>query len=75
VGLVPGHCPRLFQNNMLNEIWIFNPSWSFGLYALTAMWDKIWATDVVVSAEALQTSATEWRAPDWTGMHALVLGG
>ena len=43
-------------------IWV--GSWT--LYTLTATWDKIWATGVVVSAEAFLTSATERRAPDWT---------
>ena len=35
------------------------------LYTLTNYVGKIWALDVVVSAEAFVTSATERRAPDW----------
>ena len=35
VGLVPSRRPRLLQNNMLNEIWIFDLSLATGLYALT----------------------------------------
>ena len=38
------------------------------------MREQVWALDVVVSAEAFVTSATEQRAPDWTGTPALVLG-
>ena len=41
-----------------------------GLYALTNYAGKIWALDVVVSAEAFVTLATERRAPDWTGTPA-----
>ena len=37
----------------LNEILVFDSSLATGLYALTATWDKIWATGVMVSAEAL----------------------
>ena len=50
---------------MLNEILVFDLSLATGLYALTNYVGKIWALDVVVSAEAFLTSATEWRAPDW----------
>ena len=37
---------------MLNEILVFDLSLAFGLYALTNYVGKIWALDVVVSAEA-----------------------
>ena len=47
---------------MLNEIWVFDLSLATGLYALTNYVGKLWALDVVVSAEASVTSATEWRA-------------
>ena len=66
-GPGPGRRLRLFHNNMLNEILVFDLSLTTGLYALTNYVGKIWALDVVVSAEALQTSATERRAPNWTG--------
>ena len=36
--------------------------------------EQLWALDVMVSAEAFLTSATERLAPDWTGTPALVLG-
>ena len=49
----------------LNEILVFDLSLATGLYALTNYTGKIWALDVVVSAEAFLTSATERRAPDW----------
>ena len=58
---------------MLNEILVFDLSLATGLYALTNYAGKIWALDVVVSAEAFLTSATERRAPDYTGTPALVL--
>ena len=35
VGLVPGRCPWLLQNNTLNEILVFDLSLATGLYALT----------------------------------------
>ena len=57
---------RLLHNNMLNEILVFDLSLATGLYALTNYAGKIWALDVVVSAEAFVMSATERRAPDWT---------
>ena len=59
---------------MLNKILVFDLSLATGLYALTNYAGKIWALDVVVSVEAFVTSATERRAPDWTGTPALVLG-
>ena len=62
------------MHNTLNEILVFDLSLATGLYALTNYAGKIWALDVVISAEAFVTSATEGRAPDWTGMPALVLG-
>ena len=34
-GPGPGRRPRLLQNSMLNEIWIFDLSLATGLYALT----------------------------------------
>ena len=55
---------------MLNEILVFDLSLATGLYALTNYAGKIWALDIVVSAEAFVTSATERRAPDWTGTPA-----
>ena len=51
--------------NTLNEILVFDLSLATGLYALTNYAIKIWALDVVVSAEAFLMSATERRAPDW----------
>ena len=65
-GPGPGRRPRLFHNNTLNEILAIDLSLATGLYALTNYAGKIWALDVVVSAEAFVTSATERRAPDWT---------
>ena len=64
-GPSPGRCPRLFHNNTLNEILVFDLSLATSLYALTNNVGKIWALDVVVSAEAFLTSATERRALDW----------
>ena len=58
--------------NRLNEILVFDLSPATGLNALTNYSGKIWALDVVVSAEAFVMSATERRAPGWTGMPALV---
>src|SRR4051812_11894356 len=58
-------CRRSRILNTLNEIWVFDLSLATGLYALTNYAGKIWALDVVVSAEAFVTSATEWRAPHW----------
>ena len=56
----------MLHNNTLNEILVFDLSLPTGLYALTNYAGKIWALDVVVSAEAFVTSATEWRAVlDW----------
>ena len=52
--------------NTLNEILVFDLSLATGLYALTNYAGKIWALDVVVSAEAFAMSVTEQRAPDWT---------
>ena len=51
-GPGPGWCPRFFHNNTLNEILVFDLSLATGLYALTNYVGKIWALDVVVSAEA-----------------------
>ena len=65
-GPGPDWRPWLFQNNTLNEILVFDLSLATGLYALTNYAGKIWALDVVVSAEAFVTSATGRRAPDWT---------
>ena len=73
-GPGPGRRSRLLQNNTLNEILVFDLSLATGLYALTNYVGKIWALDVVVSAEAFLTSATERRMPDWTGTPDLVLG-
>ena len=55
-----------FKINTLNEILVFDLSLATGLYALTNYAGKICALDVVVSAEAFVTSATEQRAPDWS---------
>ena len=55
-----------FINNTLNEILVFDLSLATGLYALTNYTGKIWALDVVVSAEAFLTSAMERRVPGWT---------
>ena len=52
--------------NTLNKIWVFDLSLATGLYALTNYVGKIRAVDVVVSAVAFVTSATERRALDWT---------
>ena len=50
----------------LTRSWYLIRVWPFGLYALTNYVGKLWALDVVVSAEAFVTSATERRAPGWT---------
>ena len=34
-GIGPGRRSRLLQDNMLNEIWVFDPSLATSLYALT----------------------------------------
>ena len=60
----------MLHNNTLNEILVFDLSLATGLYALTNYVGKIWALDVVVSAEAFLTSATERRVPNWTGTPA-----
>ena len=52
VGLALVGVRRLLHNNMLNEILVFDLSLATGLYALTNYVGKIWALDVVVSAEA-----------------------
>ena len=65
-GPGPGQRSRLLHNNTLNEILVFDLSLATGLYALTNYVGKIWALDVVVSAEAFVMSATERRVPDWT---------
>ena len=72
VGLALVGVRGYFINNTLNEILVFDPSLATGLYALTNYAGKIWALDVVVSAEAFLTSATERRVPDWTGTPTLV---
>ena len=72
-GPSPGRRLWLFQNNTLNEILVFDLSLATGLYALTIYAGTFLGT-LVVSAEAFVTSATERRAPDWTGTPALVLG-
>ena len=64
-GPGPGRRSRLLHNNTLNEILVFDLSLATGLYALTNYAGKIWALDVVVSAEAFVTSVTERRSPDW----------
>ena len=65
----------MLHNNTLNEILVFDLSLATGLYALTNYAGKIWALDVVVSAEAFLTSATERRAPDWNVSLLLYYGG
>ena len=65
-GPGPGLRSRLLQDNTLNEILVFDLSLATGLYALTNYAGKIWALDVVVSAEGFVTSATERHVPDWT---------
>ena len=45
---------------------VFDLSLATGLYALTNYAGKIWALDVVVSAEDFLTSVTKRRALDWT---------
>ena len=62
----PSWRSRLLHNNTLNEILVFDLSLATGLYALTNYAGKIWARDVVVSAEAFMMSATERRPPGWT---------
>ena len=57
----------------LTRSWFFYQSLATGLYALTNYAGKIWALDVVVSAEAFVTSATERRAPGWTMLTQLPL--
>ena len=64
-GPGPSRRSRLLHNIMLNEILVFDLSLATGLYALTNYAGKIWALDVVVSAKAFLTSATERRTPDW----------
>ena len=64
-GPGPGRRSRLLHNNTLNEILVFDLSLVTGLYALTNYVGKIWVLDVMVSAEAFYTSATERHAPDW----------
>src|SRR3954470_14980751 len=59
-------CRRSRILNTLNEIWVFDLSLATGLYALTNYAGKIWALDVVVSAETFMMSPTERRAPGWT---------
>ena len=53
-------------------VWAFHLSWSFDLFALTFTWEKLWVLGVVVSAEALRTSAMERRAPEGSAT-ALIL--
>ena len=63
-GPGPGRRSRLL--NTLNEILVFDLSlaiWSIRTNHLRG--SSYGYPDVVVSAEALQTSATERRAPDW----------
>ena len=63
-GPGPGRRSRLI--NTLNEILVFDLSlaiWSMRTNHLRG--SSYGYPDVVVSAEALQTSATERRAPDW----------
>ena len=65
-GPVPGRRSRLL--NTLNEILVFDLSlaiWSIPTNHLRG--SSYGYPGVVVSAEAFLTSATEWRAPDWTG--------
>ena len=71
-GPGPGRRSRLFQDNTFNEILVFDLSLATGLYTLTNYAGKIWALDVMVSAEAFVTLATERRAPGWTGTPTLV---
>ena len=52
VGLALVGICGYFKNNTLNEILVFDLSLATGLYALTNYTGKIWALDVVVSAEA-----------------------
>ena len=65
-GPGPGRRSRLL--NTLNEILVFDLSlaiWSIRTNHLRG--SSYGYPGVVVSAEAFLTSATEWRAPDWTG--------
>ena len=75
MGLALVGIRRLLHNNTLNEILVFDPSLATGLYALTNYTGQIWALNVVVSAEAFVTSATERRAPDWSVSPLLYYGG
>ena len=57
---------RGYFNNTLNEFWVFDLSlaiWSIRTNHLRG--SSYGYPDVVVSAEAFVTSATEWRASDW----------
>ena len=54
-------------------IWIFDLRGLWPIRTNHLRGDRLWALDVVVSAEAFVTSATERRTPDWTGTPALVL--
>ena len=65
-GPGPGRRSRIL--NTLNEILVFDLSlaiWSIHTNHLRG--SSYGYPGVVVSAEAFVTSATEWRAPDWTG--------
>ena len=42
----------MLHNNTLNKVLVFDLSLATGLYALTNYVGKIWALDVVISAEA-----------------------
>ena len=53
VGLALVGVRGYFIITRLTRSWYLILVGSLTLYALTATWDKIWATDVVVSAEAL----------------------
>ena len=59
---------RLPRINKMLMGWVFDLSWVVGLFThQTIAWEKLWVLSVVVSAEALRTSAMERRATDWTG--------
>ena len=65
-GPSPGRRSRI--HNTLNEFLVFDLSlaiWSIRTNHLRG--SSYGYPGVVVSAEAFLTSATEWRAPDWTG--------
>ena len=65
-GPGPGRRSRIL--NTLNEILVFDLSldiWSIRTSHLRG--SSYGYPGVMVSAEAFVTSATEWRAPDWTG--------